>query len=124
MQYYRRHVCRLDPWPECLNRTLEKLGMNVYLSMWGPSEFTVTGSLLGQELAERLAELSLPVLFTCGRHDEAAPETVRYFQSLIPGAELVIFAEASHEHHLEQTEAYLQALRAFLGEAEQSGSPR
>lgn len=24
MAFYRRHLCRMDPWPECLNRTLEK----------------------------------------------------------------------------------------------------
>ncbi|WP_243670608.1 hypothetical protein [Methanoculleus chikugoensis] len=33
--YYTRHVCRTDPWPECLNRSIEHLAMPVYLQMWG-----------------------------------------------------------------------------------------
>jgi proline-specific peptidase len=39
--FYRRHVCRLDPWPDCINRTFEKLAKNpeVYNTMNGPSEF-------------------------------------------------------------------------------------
>ena len=43
--FYSKHVCRLNPWPEAMNRTIEKMGVPVYLSMCGPSEFTMTGSL-------------------------------------------------------------------------------
>ena len=25
MVFYRRHLCRVDPWPDCLNRTFEKV---------------------------------------------------------------------------------------------------
>ncbi len=45
MKYYKRHLCRLEPWPDCLNRSFEKMGHEVYEYMWGPSELTVTGTL-------------------------------------------------------------------------------
>lgn len=112
--YYARHVCRTDPWPECLNRTFEKISFPVYLGMWGPSEFTCTGTLRTFTVTSRLAEIPVPVLFTCGEHDEAPPATMAYFQSLVPGSELKIFEGASHEHHLEETDAYLAAVREFL----------
>jgi proline-specific peptidase len=37
MVYYRRHLCRLETWPECVNRAFEKLGQNpeVYHTMNG-----------------------------------------------------------------------------------------
>jgi len=37
MVFYQRHLCRLDPWPDCLNRTFEKLMKNpeVYNTMVG-----------------------------------------------------------------------------------------
>lgn len=112
--YYARHVCRTDPWPECLNRSVERLAMPVYLRMWGPSEFTCTGTLREFTVTDRLADVGVPVLFTCGEHDEASPATMAYFRSQVPGSELVVFKGASHEHHLEETDAYLATVRDFL----------
>jgi proline iminopeptidase len=112
--YYARHVCRMDPWPECLNRTFEKISLPVYLQMWGPSEFTCTGTLREFSVTGRLADVGVPVLFTCGEHDEASPATMAYFRSQVPGSELKVFNGASHEHHLEETDAYLATVREFL----------
>jgi proline iminopeptidase len=121
MRFYQRHVCRLDPWPECLNRTLEKFGRQVYETMWGPSEFSVSGPLAGYERAERLREIPAPVLFTCGRHDEATPDTTALYHRMQanPMSEFVVFEDASHVHHLEKTERYLAVARDFLRRHEQ-----
>lgn len=62
--YYARHVCRLSVWPECLNRTFEKLSLPVYLGMWGPSEFTCTRTLGTFNLTSRLGEILVQVFFT------------------------------------------------------------
>ena len=113
--YYRRYLCRMDPWPDCLLRTFAGMGMPVYLTMWGPSEFTCSGSLKDVDLTPRLPEIRVPVLFTCGRHDEARPETVSRIREMVPGAGLAVIEDASHEHHLEQPDRYLAAVRTFLG---------
>ena len=45
-QFYRRHLCRLDPWPDCAQRSVAELdGNQVYLTMNGPTEFDVIGPL-------------------------------------------------------------------------------
>lgn len=116
--YYRRHVCRLDPWPACLTRSFERLNTEIYLQMWGPSEFTITGSLRDFERAERLHECAVPALFTCGEFDEAAPATTAYYHRMMPGSEIAVFEGASHEHHLEDTADYLSLVREFLAGAE------
>ncbi len=121
MAYYKIHVCRLNPWPECLNRSFEKLNFSIYQHMWGPSEFTVTGVLKNYERVERLKEIVIPVLFTCGLYDEATPATSRYYQENLPGSKIHIFEDASHEHHLEKSQEYLQTVRDFLGLAEKEG---
>lgn len=118
MAYYRLHVCRLEPWPECLNRTFEKLGHGIYEHMWGPSEFTMNGALGDYNRSDRLKEITIPVLFTCGRYDEATPAATAYYSSMLPGSEMVVFENASHEHHLEKTEEYLAVVREFLRRAE------
>lgn len=112
--FYSKHVCRLNPWPEAMNRTIEKMGVPVYLSMCGPSEFTMTGSLKNTELVNRLKEIKVPVLFTCGRYDEATPETTAIYQQALPGSEMVVIEDASHEHHLEKPQEYLERVRNFL----------
>ena len=117
-QYYKRHVCRLDPWPECLTRTFEKLGHAVYEYMWGPSEFTVTGLLKDYDRTARLKEISIPTLFTCGRYDEATPDTTTYYHTMLPGSEIAVLEGASHEHHIERPQQYMQIVRSFLHRAE------
>lgn len=112
--YYRRHLCRLSPWPECLIRTFDEMGLGVYQMMWGPSEFTCTGTLGSVNLLPRLKEINLPVLITCGRHDEAIPATCEEYCRHIPGAQLAVLEDASHSHHLEQPGQYFTAVRNFL----------
>ena len=54
-EFKRRHICRLDPEPEVLARSCAKFGIQVYETMWGPNEFTVTGTLKDWDAVERLA---------------------------------------------------------------------
>ncbi len=114
MEFYQRHLCRLHPWPEPLERTLAGEGALVYQTMWGPSEFFMTGNLLNADCTAQLGTIEQPTLFTCGRYDEATPETTAWYQSLLPQSELVIFEQSAHMPHLEETEYYLQTMRNFL----------
>ncbi len=113
-EYYALHLCRLDPWPECLTRSIDGLGMDVYMGMWGPSEFTCAGNLLGEDCAPVLDTLRIPVLFTCGRYDEARPESIKGYVARVPGAKIAVFENAAHQHHLEAPEKYLAALTEHL----------
>jgi proline iminopeptidase len=91
--------------------------------MWGPSEFTVTGTLSGFDVTERLPEIKVPVLFTCGRYDEASPEATKYYSSLIKSSEAAIFEEASHTHYLERIEDYINVVGGFLRRVENKTGP-
>jgi len=104
-------------------------GPNVFKSPWkkwllmcmnicGPSEYTITGTLKNYERANDLKNITIPTLFTCGRYDEASPESTTYYQSMLPGSRIVIFEDASHSHHLEQEAAYLNTVREFLSSGE------
>jgi len=120
LTFYRRHLCRLDPWPDCLNRTHEKLRQNpeVYLTMWGPSEFHITGSLKDWSVVDRLGEIRVPTLLLSGRYDEATPDIVKTIHHGIHGSEWVIFENSSHMPHLEESQRYVQVLADFLKRVE------
>src|SRR5712692_2817126 len=38
-ELYAKHICRLDPWPDPVERTFRHLNPKVYNTMQGPSEF-------------------------------------------------------------------------------------
>jgi len=118
MIFYKEHVCRLDQWPDCLNRTFEKIEHGVYEYMQGPSEFTVTGTLMDYDRLDDLKDISVPVLYTCGEFDECTPNATELFHRLTPGSECIVFKDASHEHHLEKREEYLGKVGDFIRRAE------
>jgi proline iminopeptidase len=116
--FYRHHFCRKDPWPEYMLRTMHGAGTDVYAFMWGPSEFHCTGNLKDYDQTDQLREMSVPVLFTCGQYDGARPETIKEYQSTLPGSELVIFEQSSHTPHIEEPDAFLKTIRDFLNRVE------
>jgi proline-specific peptidase len=124
MAFYQRHVCRLDPWPACLMRSLGQLVQNpeVYHTMNGPSEFHVVGVIKDWDIVDRLGEIRLPTLVTSGRHDEATPAIAATVHRGIQGSEWVIFEDSSHMAHIEEAARYMQVLDDFLSRVERGGS--
>jgi len=120
MAFYQRFLSRQDPWSPHLMAAFEGFNTDIYGFMWGPSEFTATGTLKDYNRERELAGLDLPVLFTTGRYDEATPETVEHFRSLVPGAELIIFEDSAHMTMLDEADAYAAAIREYLNRVDAS----
>jgi len=114
MEYYKRHLCLMDPWPTSLTDGFGRLNNDVYNVMWGPSEFTITGKLKTFDLFPRLPQIIVPVLLTCGDHDEAGVKTVKDFQMRLGKGQLAVIPHAAHLHHIEQPEIYKAVVNAFL----------
>lgn len=112
--FYQRHVLRADPWPALAFELVADINTAVYGHMWGSSEWHVTGTLAGFDARPVLPELSMPLLFTCGEHDEARPETVRAQAALAHGARVHVFAGASHLTQLEVPDDYRAVLSEFV----------
>jgi proline-specific peptidase len=115
MEFYRRHLCRLDPWPPALEASVAILDGNaVYLTMNGPTEFDVIGPLRTWDRTLHLGRIDVPTLITVGRHDEIPPSCAETLRAGIPDARVVVFEQSGHVAHLEEPEAYLAAMREFL----------
>ena len=123
MAYYKRYLCRLDPWPKEVEDSFASFNPAVYGTMWGPSEFYATGSLKDYDRTPRLRELLLPVLFTAGRYDEATPETARWCHELAPGSSFVVFESSAHLAMVEETDRYVAVIREFIRGVERRRSP-
>ena len=114
MVYYEKHVCLLSPWPPSLQKAFSRLNVDVYNTMWGASEFTMTGKLKDYDLTPRLPEIAHPILLTCGDRDEAGVKTVKDFQQCFPNARMAVIPQASHLHQLERPEIFATVIKDFL----------
>ena len=123
--YYRRHVCRTEPWPDAVVRTFSKLEKNpeVYHTMWGPSEFHALGTLRDWSVVDRLRGIRVPTLVTSGRYDEATPAIAQTVHREIPGSEWVMFERSAHCAHVEEADSYCVILDSFLSRVEQALAP-
>jgi proline-specific peptidase len=120
-EFYKRHVCRLDPWPDNVMRTFAGLQEHpeVYLHMQGPNEFVITGTLKDWDITMRLGEIDVLTLITAGRHDEFTPRQAEALHHGIKSSELVTFENSSHMQFVEEPERYVQVVGDFLGRVEQ-----
>jgi proline-specific peptidase len=118
-EFYKRHLCRLDPWPEPLRCSARNLTGNVvYETIAGPNEFILLGNLQDWDRIERLGEITVPTLITVGRYDEITPTCAETMQRRLPQAQLQVFEQSSHMAHSEEPERYLQVVAEFLTHVE------
>jgi proline iminopeptidase len=105
---------------EALQGSLAEWNANLEIleHMWGPSDFTVTGSLKTFDRTTDLGSLSMPVLFMCGEFDEARPATIREQAAMTPNAEVVVLPGAGHLTMIDAPDAANAAIRDFLHRVE------
>jgi proline-specific peptidase len=114
MVFYKRHLCRLDPWPQELLTAFDLANLDLYVTMWGNTEFNATGTLKDYDGSGRLGRIQAPTLFTCGQYDEATPAACRDFAAMVPNARVEVIPNASHLAFVEQPKAYMATVRAFF----------
>lgn len=118
--FYRRHLCRLDPWPQGVIEGLGKIDEDptVYHTMNGPSEFHVIGSIRDWSATSRLATIGVPTYVVSGEHDEATPELqvplVEGIRAAGNEVEQTVMAGCSHLPMWETTDDYNKLVGAWL----------
>jgi L-proline amide hydrolase len=100
--------------PDEVQRAFDGIGLQVYNTMNGPSEFHVVGTLKDWDIRDRLGEIRIPTLITSGRYDELTPMQGEIVNRGIPNSRWVIFEESSHMPHVEEETRYLAVLEDFL----------
>lgn len=116
---YRRHLCRLDPWPPQIRSPVERrLGGGgvgpVYKLMWGENEFFPVGNLRYWDVTDQLHRIKCPTLVTCGEYDEVTPRNSELLHKGIKGSRMVVFKGCSHMARYEDPERFFSVLRRFL----------
>lgn len=109
-----RHVCRLDVWPDAVNRSLSDWNMGPYNAIQGPNEFCYTGSIKDKNWLPELHRVTQPALVLCGLHDELTPACSMKIHDALPNSQIKVFKNSSHLPMWEEPKAYFETLLAFL----------
>jgi proline iminopeptidase len=114
---YSKYLCRLEPWPEPVMRAFTNMNAQIYNTMQGPSEFTVTGNFKNWDRWADLHRLGMPTLLLVGRYDTMSVADIQRMGSLIPRSKVVICERGSHLSLYDDQDAYFDALIPFIWEA-------
>ncbi len=113
--YYDRHLRRLPRRDSASADSARAMsGGFVYNYMWGPSEFTATGTLKHFDATAWLRDITAPTLFLAGEFDEATPGTVERFSRLVPGARFAVIPGSGHVTENDNPTELLRVVRAFV----------
>lgn len=115
-EFNKVFVCRVQevPDPEWVKKGAGYRNPEIYNIMWGPSEFSVKGNLKYFDCTSRLNEITCPTLFTCGRYDEATPESTQYFSRLVLNGQFHVFENSAHMPYFEEQDEFLRVVGNFF----------
>lgn len=112
-QFYSLYVWR-HPVEADLDSMKATFNADMYTYMWGPSEFTITGTLKDYDSVSFLPLIRVPTMFTVGEFDEIDPAIVKKLADKVPDSKYVMFPGSGHATAWDARDANLKVVREFL----------
>ena len=113
MDFYSRHILRLQPFPKKILQKMEETNQ-VYETMWGKNEFTVTGNLKDWDRTSDLPRIKLPIQIISGEFDESTPTVNQVLKEGLSHSKWSLMPGCSHLPNLEKPEEYMAIIQQFL----------
>ena len=117
-EVYTDHVCRVNPYPEPVQRTFDNIATTPYGLMWGPNEYVLQkeARLRRWDVRDRLSEIDQSTLVLTGEYDEIRPAIAADIADRIPNSTLHEFDDASHMPFWECPEEHYDVITEFLSQ--------
>jgi proline iminopeptidase len=112
--FYHQHVCRLDEWPDAVNRAFGRMNRQVYVLMQGPSEFGASGRLEHWDRKADLPKLAMPTLVIGAAHDTMDPAHMKWMAGQVPHGSFLLCPKGSHMAMWDDQAIYATGLIRFL----------
>lgn len=107
-----RHPEALNGTPSCAAPQNPE-NLSAYNYMWGPSEFSCTGTLRGHDSTPLLKEIPVPILYISSQYDSGSPLAAFYYQSKTPHGEVLVLPGCAHDSSRERWPIFNQAVTEF-----------
>jgi proline iminopeptidase len=112
--YYAKHICRLEEWPDAVNRAFARLNHQVYVLMQGPSEFGASGRIANWDRKADLGKITVPTLVIGATHDTMDPEHMRWVSTQVKNSSFLLCPNGSHLAMWDDQRTYAGGLVKFL----------
>ena len=116
-KFYDKYLWGANPIEEDLDSIMSTANLDIYHHMWGPSEFSITGTLKDYNVTHLLKDVKVPILFTVGEFDEIVPGMVEKMAS-INNSEFVVFKGSCHLTTWGAREESIKVVEGFISSSE------
>lgn len=94
--FYDKHLCRIVPNPDPVQRAFKHINYTIYKMMQGPSEFGASGRLLNWDIKSRLHEIKVPALTVGAKFDTMDPEHMKWMSTQMQHGHYLYCPTGSH----------------------------
>ncbi len=112
--FYKKHLCRLEEWPDGFNRTMKHVNGEIYTMMQGPSEFGVAGRLAQWDIKARLKEIKVPTLMIGAKHDTMDPKAMEEQSKLVQKGRYLFCPNGSHLAMWDDQQVFMKGVIKFI----------
>lgn len=112
--YYRKHICKLEEWPEPILRSFGHVNQEVYAYMQGPSEFVPGGILKDWSVWDRLHTLTVPTLTVGAKYDTMNPAEMEEMSKLVQKGRYLYCSNGSHLSQWDDQEVFMEGVISFI----------
>jgi proline iminopeptidase len=117
--HYAKHICRLNEWPDPLNRGFNHINYGIYVLMQGPSEFGIAGTLATWDRKSDLVNIKVPTLTIGAKYDTMDPEHMNWMSSQVQQGRFLFCPNGSHLSMYDDQKKYFQGLIEFIKNVDQ-----
>lgn len=118
--FYYEHICRLEEWPDALNRTFKHGNNSIYVQMQGPSEFGISGLLANWDIKNRLQEITVPTLMIGAKYDTMDPKAMEEQSKMVQNGEYLYCPNGSHLAMWDDQQVYMKGVISFIKKVDTS----
>jgi proline iminopeptidase len=112
--FYKKHICRLEEWPDGLDRAMKHANGTVYTLMQGPSEFGIGGRLEHWDVTNRLGEIRIPTLMVGAKYDTMDPAAMEEQSRQVQRGEYLYCPNGSHLAMWDDQEVFMGGVVSFI----------
>lgn len=116
--FYQEHLCRLQEWPDAVNRAFKHANEEIYTMMQGPSEFGISGRLEKWDIKNRLKEIAIPTLMIGAKHDTMDPKAMEEQSKLVQKGKYLYCPNGSHLSMWDDQKVFMNGVIQFIHEVD------
>jgi proline iminopeptidase len=115
--FYHKHICRLEVWPDGLQRAMDHVNGHIYTLVQGPSEFGIGGRLTNWDITNRLKEISVPTLMIGAKYDTMDPKAMEAQSRMVQRGRFLFCPNGSHLSMWDDQEIFMNGVIKFIKDA-------